>query len=212
MVNVTDTQLTNVKHILFGNQKQANVINESVASIVARHLVESGFESALNSEADIMEAIKSTLDKYIESPETLDGKGKMFVMLTAGEQSLANIASAAQNENAIATVVYLGVDGSPKVNYRVHLDVKPAEIERDAVIGDISSKPAFDKDLKGDDKDDTIKPYNERKTNMQPQEAADWLQAKILQVAPHAFDNEFVDEKSKALYYADAYFSMVGLH
>lgn len=212
MASISDAQLVSVKHVLFGNQKQANVINESVASIVAKHLIENFGESAVSTEDGIAKNIETCLNSYIDNPSHLDGKAKMFVMLTAGEQSLANIAAASGNENAVATVMIMPVDNSPKVNFRVHLDVKPAEVERDAMVGNISSTPKFDSELKGDDRDDVTKPFVERKTNMQPQEAADWLQGKILAVAPHAFDSEFVDDKSKALYYADAYFAMAGLH
>ena len=206
MESISNEQLSNVKHVLFGNQKQANVINESVASIVANYIVSKNSLNSLSSESTVSDAIHKLLGTCVAFSPQLNGRDKMFVMLTSGEQSLANIMTAGSNQDTVATIMTMDSESSPKVNFRVSLDRKPGAITREA-----TSRPLFDKDMSGDSVDDKTVDFDERKQSMSPQEAADWLQANILKVAPSAFDGEFVDDKSKALYYANAYFKLAGL-
>lgn len=86
--NLTENQVQNVKHVLFGNQKQANVINEAVVKLVARGLCEVSTSSACDSEESVIKAIteyfQTLVDNQTQGNPTL-------IMLMGGEQSLANL-------------------------------------------------------------------------------------------------------------------------
>ena len=86
--NLTEQQLTNVKHVLFGKQKQANVINESVVKIVAKGISEVCGASSLDSESAFVEAVNDYLKRIVEGGTT--GTDNL-IMLLCGEQSLANL-------------------------------------------------------------------------------------------------------------------------
>lgn len=213
MAEIPQNYLDNVKHVLFGNQKQANVINESVVLIVARHIVDiAGSVEALADEASVVVDIEGIVTKIIDGEMNLDGKSKIFIMLTAGEQSLANIVDGLNTEG-VRPQLYSGRpnENSPKYNFRVLVEKDPAAVDHSAdTTGFVESHSITEPT--GDTTEDKHISFEDRKKNMQPQEAADWLQANIIKLAPSAFDGEFVDEKSKALYYSNAYFSTMGLN
>lgn len=83
---LTEAQKEVVKAVLFGKQKQANVINDGVVAIVGRGIAEATTgESALSTELNFVNAVTAFLDKCID-----DGKpvNSVILMLLGGEQSL----------------------------------------------------------------------------------------------------------------------------
>lgn len=63
---VTPDMLENVKRVLFGKQKQANVTNEAVVRIVADDLIATIGASCLSSEDAVVDGIKSYLLQNLE--------------------------------------------------------------------------------------------------------------------------------------------------
>lgn len=86
MIQLSENQVTNVKRVIFGLQKQANVTNEAVVKLIARGISRLYGDSVLDTEegvvSSIQEYLQGCVDKGFAEDETL-------IMLIAGEKSLA---------------------------------------------------------------------------------------------------------------------------
>ena len=131
-IQLSENQVTVVKKVLFGNQKQANVTNEAVVKIVARGIAEVKTVSVLDSEESFATACKEYLqgciDKTVPVNETL-------VMLLAGEASLANINS----DGPRVVSVDQPNPESPKVLFRVHMLGEEATVDMSAESGEVNT-------------------------------------------------------------------------
>lgn len=124
---ITTEQFENVKHVLFGLQKQANVINESVVTIVTRKLLEIYGADAVMSE----DAVAKTIESYLIEARDSDSVDDLLVMLIAGEQSLQNIKAIGPT---YVDVVQPNPE-SPKVNFRVCVLGEETLVERNSNVG-----------------------------------------------------------------------------
>lgn len=140
-INLSDEQLSNMKRVLFGNQKQANVINDSVALYITRNALELGALEATSLYSE--QTIVSSLSSYLEGL-TIDSYSSNvnddFILMLCGKQSLANLSSIGPK--------YCSVEQpnpeSPKHNFRILMlgetpdldtsaDVETPHIERPKV-------------------------------------------------------------------------------
>ncbi len=87
---LSDAQKNVVKSVLFGKQKQANVINDGVVAIVGKGIAECLGSQALETEAAFVEAVKHFLDNSVAN-----GRPANSVLLTliGGEVSVINLQS-----------------------------------------------------------------------------------------------------------------------
>lgn len=141
LIELTTEQVTNVKQVLFGKQKQANVTNEAVVKIIARALSSNFGEDVLNSEKSVVKACTDFLQKCIDSAtdESFEDIDETVVMLLAGEKSLACLMSAGPKE------VYSAQPNpeSPKYIFRVIPlgDQPDIDMSAESDIPDKSDRP-----------------------------------------------------------------------
>lgn len=128
-IQLTEQQVTNVKKVIFGNQKQANVTNEAVVKIIARGISEKHSADVLDSEESFVDACKNYLQSCIDNPTYGDDT---LIMLLAGEVSLANIKADGPR------VVHVNQPNpeSPKFTFRVGMLGEDVGIDMDANSGD----------------------------------------------------------------------------
>ena len=127
-VQFTEQHLENIKEVLFGNQKQANVTNEAVVKLVARELsVAIGLTDSAG-HADIDAAIM----KYLEGAITATVQFTDDVlMLIAGEQSIAN-----RNSGQPCQAYHRQPsEQSPKMMYRIVTFGENADIDNTGEVG-----------------------------------------------------------------------------
>ena len=143
MFDLTENQVTNVKRVIFGLQKQANVTNEAVVKIVARGLVDVAGASVLDSEESVVEAIRNYLQELVNTNGTMDDT---LVMLVAGEKSLANLKELGPK------TVYVNQpnEESPKHIFRINM-LGESDIDMSAEEGDyqtpvVTSRPSITPD------------------------------------------------------------------
>lgn len=188
--NLTEQQLTNVKHVLFGKQKQANVINESVVKIVARGISEVSGASVLDSESSFIAAVTSYLTRVIEG--STSGTDTL-IMLLCGEQSYANLSEIGPKE------VYCHQPNpeSPKFIFRILMLGEEPDVDNSAEDGSYS-EPAKSSSVNFTDmyeKDDDI-PTRARK-----------IKDAILTTVPDVVKQELSgNDYAQALYCAQDYF------
>lgn len=153
MIQLSENQVTNVKHVIFGLQKQANVTNEAVVKIVARGISRVSGEAALNSEESFINAVRDYLQYCIDKGFTDD---ENLIMLIAGEVSLAVL-----NEMGPKTV-YVDQPNpeSPKHIFRINKLGEEVSIDMSAESGvyapasAVPSAPTVDPDAVYDVDDD----------------------------------------------------------
>ncbi len=85
---LSDAQKEVVKAVLFGKQKQASVINDGVVAVVGRGIEEVTSGSALQSETDFVEAVRSFLQSCIDEGRAINS---ILLMLLGGEKSLVTL-------------------------------------------------------------------------------------------------------------------------
>lgn len=131
----TPEQLENVKHIMFGKQKQANVTNEAVIKLIANGLVSAYGNYCLDTE----ESTKNTIKRYVQ--DTVNDRfvdNDVVILLIVGEQSFNCIKS----DGPKTVSVEQPNPESPKVLFRVYAlgEVPEAEIES---YGRLGAGPQF---------------------------------------------------------------------
>lgn len=183
--------LANVKAVLFGNQKQANVINDSVVAIVAQFL--DGRSVDMSTQNSTAEGIYITLKECAE--QGLSKENEMFIQLVAGRKSYAVLKDGSPfivSQNQPNT-------DSPKYNFRI-LVVGTEDTEDEAENGEkeMYTGMKFERPAASPDEvlcpDDTIS------------EQVRKLKDAILPMCPDAVKSELTDEYAQALYCASAYF------
>lgn len=112
---MTDRELE-VKKLLFGNQKQANVINDAVATIVCRTFYNLPPEDRAGNDLNeqMYAAIQATVS-FITSGEKVSPDGRTFIMLTCGADALALLSSGTPY---IVNMWQPSIE-SPKWNFRI---------------------------------------------------------------------------------------------
>lgn len=188
----TAEQLENVKHVMFGKQKQANVTNEAVVKLIAGDLETCYGSSCLNSEETVKDAIK----RYLE--ETIDGKfnnNDMVVMLIVGEQSYNCMKSSGPR---VVSVDNPNPD-SPKVLFRVYIlgEVPEAQVSSDVTVGGPVLTPA----KPSGSVDHSIDQYD-YKTRV------DMLVKEILPLVPEGVKKELTDPIAQCLCCAEYYYNL----
>lgn len=188
---INNEYLQNVKAVLFGNQKQANVINDSVVAIVAQYL------DGANQDMSTQEATAASI--YTELKACADAglseRNSTFIQLVSGRKSYDVLK---EGLPYVVSQNQPNVD-SPKYNFRI-LVVGEDDVE-DTVEngeGDVYAGMKFDKPAAAPDEvlnpDDTVADQVRK------------LKDAILPMCPDGVKQELDDEYAQALYCAQAYF------
>lgn len=193
-VKLNDTQFDNLKHVLFGLQKQANVINEAVIIICADGLAEQYGDDIFNSEDAIVESIGKYLNNVMSlGPDHIRGSKDdiMLIRLLSGEQSFVNL--------LVDGPKYVHIEqpnpDSPKRNFRILMLGEVPEKDRDVVVNKTDTNTAkFNPDEKPYDESDDF------------QTRVDKLRNAILPMVPAAVKAEVPDEYAQALCCAEYYY------
>lgn len=193
MVSLTKEQCLNVKHVLFGNQKQANITNEAVVKLVARGILNAKPDCTLGTESEVSLAIQGILEGWVQQNyKAEDPMDEVFIMLVAGEVSLANL-----KEDAPKYVnVYQPNPESPKYNFRVcKLGEEDPEIDMSATLGDgvSSASTGGTSGIDVENNRQDIVAYTEE------------LKNRIISVAPESVKAEFGNDYAAALYLYPSY-------
>lgn len=110
-ITLSENAVENVKHIIYGNQKQANVQNESVVKLIARGVVAKHGDSALATEDSAIKAITDLLQAAIDTNDY----DETLIMLIGGEVSLANLKA----DGPKVVVTNQPNPESPKMTFRI---------------------------------------------------------------------------------------------
>lgn len=189
--NLSETQLENVKHVLFGNQRQANVINEAVTFIVAGTLSELRGKESLDSEQSVVMSINSYLQEAVDGNIVPD---ETFILLTAGTQSLQCLKSDGEK---MASAENPDPE-SPKYLFRIHL-------VDDAEQSDISRPTQFT--VRTGDRPVLPESDNKFSVGETAQQKVDRLTKELSELCPEAVMQELGgDAKSAAIFVAEAYY------
>lgn len=180
----SEQHLDNIKQIIFGQQKQANVINDAVVKIIARELADKAGKDDLFTIDDVEFAIMEYL-KGAVGGNTYDDTAMMLIV---GEQSLANLRS----DELVTVTAETASDTSTKVNFRIRpLSGAEADVDSTGVRGDAQAtsynKPA-------------ATTMQERDPNATFQNTVDDLRDKLLPMVPDAVKAEVSDPYAQALY------------
>lgn len=188
MSNFTEEQLEVVKHVMFGLQRQANVINDAVVKIIARGIVNfNGDDSCLASENIFADTVVSFLNKAVADNNVSD---ETLLMLIAGEQSLACLKAEGPK---MVTSDYIS-DDSPKRNFRI------------TMLGSASVDNSYDVDIKKPE-GPVLQAYDGHELTYREQ--AEKLKDDILPIVPEAMRAEISDnDYMLALCAAPYYFSI----
>ena len=189
--DLSQKQVDNVKHVLFGNQRQSDVINEAVVKIVARGLLEVGSVSSLDSEDNVVMTIRDYLQNLVDNNQF---GNETLVMLVSGEQSLANLKSVGPK---VVTYDQPNPD-SPKYAFRVIMLGQSENIDMSAMV---SAYRQATNVVKADSNDDC--PYEQ--DDDFPTRARKIKDA-ILPLVPNAVKSEIQDEYAQALCCAEYYY------
>lgn len=183
-----EEQLTVVKHVIFGLQRQANVINDAVVKIIARGIANfMGGAECMCDERTFADAVASYLNECVVQGSASDPD---LVMLIAGEKSLAALNAAGPKIVTCDTVS----DDSPKYNFRI------AKLGQTLADNSYAVKP----------KKEAVQITGEYvKEDESYRAQAEKLKNDILAVAPEAMKAEINDnDYMLALCAAPYYFSM----
>lgn len=125
---LSEEQKKVVKAVLFGNQKQASVINEGVIAIVGRGIAEATTgDSALASENAFVEAVTSFLQTSVDNGKPIN---TIILMLVGGERSLL----ALQAEGPKCVLCESAGPETPKYNFGIYMLGEQAPVAADGNI------------------------------------------------------------------------------
>lgn len=180
----SEQHLDNIKQIIFGQQKQANVINDAVVKIIARELADKAGKDDLFTIDDVEFAIM----EYLKGAVGGNAYDDTAMMLIVGEQSLANLKS----DELVTVTAETASDTSTKVNFRIRpLSGADADVDSTGVRGDAQAK-SYDKSA--------ATAMRERDPNATFQNTVDDLRDKLLPMVPDAVKAEVSDPYAQALY------------
>lgn len=191
-IDLSEQQVDNVKHVIFGNQKQANVQNESVVKIIARALTKEFGESCLNTEADVVESIRKLLLGCIDNGTASCDSN--LIMLIAGEKSLANLEAMGPK----TVIVNQPNPESPKFTFRIAMLGEDPDVDMEAEVGDVKAGAS------------SAITYDVNASDLTLKERALCIKEQLLAVAPSATKAEVQDESLVALLTAEAFFKNGG--
>lgn len=175
-----------VKKVLFGNQKQADSINDAVCGLVVDYLNSKGLDTNLDSIDTAATAIESAIRKFIENP-TQDVNAAIFIKLTTGERGYSNIMSG----EVITLEVYTPNPDSPKHYFVARVFGDDAA----AVPVDLHSAEGVAKAVTEEASD-----INDYKTYVQD------LKKKMIPLVPSVIKEALSDENEQCLCIAQYYF------
>ena len=182
-------QLANVKAVLFGNQKQANVINEAVVQIVAEYL--DAESCSMEDEESVVHQIYDVLQLYTKNG--VDRDDYTFVLLVTGPKSLQVL------QDGVPYVITYDQPSieSPKHNFRITALGEEPEVEVSSSLPSVHATQ-FDKPAASPeeviDPQDTIAEQTRK------------LKDAILPMVPESYKAEITDEYAQALSVAKDYF------
>lgn len=133
---LSEEQKKVVKSVLFGNQKQASVINEGVVAIVGRGIAEATTgEAAISSSENFVQAVQDFLQTSIDNGRPVNAT---ILMLVGGERSLL----ALQAEGPKCVFCESAGPDTPKYNFGIYmLGEAPAAPVAD-LSGSMAAPPA----------------------------------------------------------------------
>lgn len=189
-IKMTEREL-DIKKLLFGNQKQANAINDSVVKIVSEYFYT--HESELTVDGDLATKMYTMIQNITAGERTEDYSQDLFLQLVCGPESFATW------ESGVPFIVTADQPSteSPKYNFRIYpLGAEvPEEKEEDTSLH-IAAKPLVGPDEVYDDKDDF--PTRARK-----------IKDAILPMVPESVKKEIDNEYAQALCCAEYFYSNV---
>lgn len=178
-----------LKHVLFGNQKQANVINDAVVGIVGGKLKELG--NSWDTEDAAIEVIKNILNDAINAPSTVD---EDLVKLIAGEMSCNNLHA----DDVMVLTVEQPNPESPKHNFRIIIFGSEEQIRQPDTTETAGIHMVPDVPTSSEPKDDD---YVARVKE---------IKDKLLPLVPTAIKKVLIDETEQCLCIAEYYYKGVG--
>lgn len=188
----TTEQLENVKHVMFGKQKQANVTNEAVVKLIASDLVSCYGSSCIDTE----ESVKESIRRYIQ--ESVDGTlayNDTILLIIVGEQSYNCLKGSGPKVVSVDTPN----PDSPKVLFRVYAlgEVPEAEVP---TYG-LNLGPTLTPANSGVDSSKSLERYD-YKTRVEN------LVKEILPLVPDGVKSELSDPYQQCLCCAEYYYNM----
>lgn len=185
---LNETQLENVKHVIFGLQKQANVTNEAVVKIVSTGLVQAMGENCIDTEQSTVDSIKAYLESLLSGEVS---PNKILVMLVAGEESLA----------------MLNADGPKVVTVDQPNPESPKNVFRINLLGAALDDIKTDVDVPMDAPVGTTEEPTEHREGWSMQQEVEHIKSEILKVTPETVKQELAgNEWAQALYCAKEYY------
>lgn len=181
----SELQFKNVKAVLFGNQKQANAINDAVVTLVTEELL-SYPGGNLDSEDGVIACITDVINEMIDAG--LNSTNRMFLLLTTGPNSVHVL----EEHGPLRLDVTQPSDQSPKHNFRI---VPMGYVAPEVKVHEMApaAKPAATVDEVLDPTDSFA-------------EQARKLKDAILPTVPGPIKDEVSDEYAQALLCAQSYF------
>lgn len=188
---LSEAQKEVVKAVLFGKQKQANVINDGVVAIVGKGIAEAtSGSSVLESEPAFIDAVESFLKTCVETGRPVNS---MILMLLGGEQSLLCL----QNEGPKTIICESAGPDTPKYHFGICMlgsmpETAPAEIEGESAP--VDDRPKFTQE------------EQKKFEDMSYAAQCDYLIQKITPLVPEAVKKELSVPAEQALVGAQWYF------
>lgn len=204
MITFSEQHLNNIKELLFGQQKQASVINDAVVKMVARELSATFGINDTSSLDDAHAKIMSYLFAVVGNGVTYNEDA---LMLIVGEQSLANLKSG----EIVSVYESDASDTSTKKIYRINTQ-NQATVDNTGEAGNKSTYEALPGNVIEDARDWYPESYQKEQKKLDPN-ADFWLKAQqlrdaILPLVPDAVKTEIPNnEFAQALVCAEQYFS-----
>ena len=189
-MKVSSNTFKSIKECLFGLQKQANVINDGVITIIASELARLGYPDFSDAD-EVKDAIVDLLNKMLQGTDTFSDEA---LLLIAGPQSYANIDAVGPK------TVYSDKPSteSPKWIFRINMLGEDAEVIHEVEPGErlaeSISKP-------------TVSPDEVTSPDDDFQTRADKIRDAILPMVPAGVKMEVSDPYAQALCCAEYYYN-----
>lgn len=185
----------NIKKVLFGNQRQADVINDAVVNFIGNFIVDNNVGSIAN-EGAVIDTISEYLSRCIDRPEIAN---ELVIRFITGDMGYANLKSGAP----LSLSVEKPNPESPKVLFRI------------VVFGNApgtstkTSTPTFTGEVVGESTASTT--VNKKVEGTETfAERAERIKNEILSIVPCEVRREVTDEYAQALCCAEFYYKSVG--
>ena len=185
----------NIKKVLFGNQRQADAINDAVVNFIGNFIADNNVGSVATEDA-VIDTISEYLSRCIDRPEIAN---ELVIRFITGDMGYANLKSGAP----LSLSVKQPNIESPKLLFRIVVfgddpvvPIKtPAPTFTGEVVDDSAASVTADKKVEG------TETFAER---------AERIKKEILPIVPDAVRREVTDEYAQALCCAEYYYRSVG--